>query len=288
MTIAVGIRAYNGIVIAADSEESWDIFKFDQGKIKTAYHHDESSGKPKTCSCAITGSGASGYLKAIQDRLATTVIDTDAAVELEELRQLIEKDLSGFYNQHVIPFSADPFRDRTDFGLILGASNSRGHELWSTDLSTVTRERAITSGIGGPYARVVLDRILQAGEAIDVSTAAIMAAYAIFGAKETTGGCGKHTHLICLQKGRMVGISEAVMAEIESLFKEHFEIEKQLFHLIFGDSTAKWRNTHANSVRQQMNRIKAGISERVQAGPQPIEVSISPAPSKNAKDSSNC
>jgi 20S proteasome alpha/beta subunit len=54
MTIAVGMLANGGIVLAADTEQSWGLLKTGRRKVRSAMHNG---------GMVVAGSGSQGYIE---------------------------------------------------------------------------------------------------------------------------------------------------------------------------------------------------------------------------------
>src|SRR5271166_5047297 len=98
MTIAVGILASDGVVIAADREEGDVYLKNDSGKVSQAF-----KGTVPIGSIAVTGSGSGPYLdevaRLITDGFCDDAVGTEATVEAR-----IRKTHRKYYKEAVLPF----------------------------------------------------------------------------------------------------------------------------------------------------------------------------------------
>src|SRR5438132_1411166 len=81
MTIALGILASNGVVLAADTEESYEGWKGEHGKITGVGAQATKGGN---C-CLITGAGDALYIDAIARDLRELVSRNSATSTVEEL-----------------------------------------------------------------------------------------------------------------------------------------------------------------------------------------------------------
>src|SRR5262249_1584811 len=136
MTIALGLMATDGIVLAADTEISWtDGRKSEGAKIR----FDADTG------VAIAGAGDQDYINALTDDLilvmrATPGIDDD-------MRTAIENALLDFYQTHVKPQS-----DAAELmpELLIGLCRGGRSTLWRSARTTVRRTEygAIGAGAG--------------------------------------------------------------------------------------------------------------------------------------------
>lgn len=280
MTIAVGVRAHNGVVIAADSEESWDYFKFDDNKVRQVFVHHGTTKGPKTFSCSMTGSGGSHYLRAVHQHISNALITASPTAFMDDIESLIQVELIKFYDKHIVPFPSERFSALTDFDLIIGATNGLGHGLWSTELNSVTRRHGVlATGSGGSYARMVLEQLWPEKDYTDVANAAILAAFAIFCAKQSRQYCGKNTQINCLSKGRIVQVSGPEIKTLDELFGEHLRTERSLFESVFTIETKKVRPGQSAAVK----KIKDRLTDQLNTEPKKPEINIWLAPPADEK-----
>jgi hypothetical protein len=162
MTIALGIIAGEGIIVAADSEVSEDMTRISGMKV---FPFDDSTGGR----IIITGSGNVHYL----EKAAWTIgkIFKDHPKDpLDDLEAPMQAYLETFYETHIIPFTHDP----PDIALVIAAK--RGSELrgWSSQLSVLNpwTVPCAAVGIGEIHARAVLGTLVRA---CDFESAKIMA-----------------------------------------------------------------------------------------------------------------
>src|SRR5437867_2820643 len=75
MTIAIGLMAQEGLVIAADTQEGTGYaggLKADQPKVMTFVHPHV---KNERCACAISGAGDAGYIDALAQNIGQIFMD---------------------------------------------------------------------------------------------------------------------------------------------------------------------------------------------------------------------
>jgi len=127
MTIAIGMLATNGAVVAADAQESTgDYMKGAKGKMACFYAHDGGW----TESCVIAGAGNSGYVQALIEKLGQTFQAVDPKMPVYSLTKKSHPSLQSefrdcikqFYKEHIIPFAAYPERKRPDVEMLIDLS----------------------------------------------------------------------------------------------------------------------------------------------------------------------
>lgn len=230
VTIAIGMIADNGIVVAADTQETtpqW--MKTSQSKILVAHLGTQQG--PKRL-CLISGAGQAGYLDAAYLRMAETFL-ANRNLSLIETEKKLSESLEEFYKRHVIPFAQ--FSSPPELALILAAQKQLGDmfekKLWITDNNLIRQAMPfVTTGIGSTYARILLDRLWMR---CDVDTAKIIAAYVIYQVKECIDGCGKWTQIISSRDGVPErGWSYDVIEDMERLFRKYLWAEGNAFHYL--------------------------------------------------------
>lgn len=120
MTIALGILTTDGVVLAADTEHTWSYLKTSSSKLSSATGNG---------SIAITGSGTSGYLEGLSQKLSSIFVG-NPSLGIGELEKEFEAELRSFFEEHVIPFAAfatPPFCD-----LVIGVQRDNRQALWAT------------------------------------------------------------------------------------------------------------------------------------------------------------
>src|SRR5579864_1057389 len=111
MTIAVGILAADGVVIAADSQETvQNYWKGNQGKVWwSAYYGDSEKRNGRSAGvCAVACAGRAGYCDALTSRVIDVFKRTPDVVENEDVRALFEEETVKFHNVHVVPYIDPP------------------------------------------------------------------------------------------------------------------------------------------------------------------------------------
>jgi hypothetical protein len=190
MTIALGIIARDGLVVAADSEESSGYLKTDELKILTVMgSHSSGAG-------LITGAGTSDYIDALKYDIADLFLDHPELND-KALQRALGQFLKQFYEDHVIPFAVYPEDDRPDLRMLFGVHRGFHSHLFFTNRSVVGRAGPYkTIGMGSTFAKMLLDRLWRPN--LDVKSAEVLAAYVIFMAKESVESCGKFTSISTL------------------------------------------------------------------------------------------
>src|SRR5207244_127587 len=104
MTIALGLLAGDGIVLAADGQLTAGDWKLAHGKIWRSSHRVQPlDGPPVVGSLVMTGAGGIATLEAMWEALSPALHDAPA---IETLEEHLKTRLRQFYKEHIIPFTA--------------------------------------------------------------------------------------------------------------------------------------------------------------------------------------
>ena len=244
MTIAIGVLARDGLVIAADTEESDGFLKTTTSKVKlnirlqadqVAAHLPGGAVARSTAVCAVTGAGTSSLIESLGDRLVRT--GTEFADQSDDaVLGAIQSVLEPFHRDHVVPFSGWPLQERPDVSLIVGITNKTQNRLYSTERTLARKCAPVAAvGIGGMMAHSLLRRLGPRIGSMDLSAddAVSLVAYVLFQVKESVPGCGKLTEMTVLMNGRQIDIPWIVLRNMETVFIRHARLEARAIRYAF-------------------------------------------------------
>lgn len=222
MTIALGILAADGIVIAADTQET----------IGPTKAHGEKVSISVTAKgvIAVTGAGSAGHL----DAMAQQVQKDFRQSRDSDLERVIRDSFGRFYAQHVFPLY--PFDKRfpdPDLWAIIGI-DSGGRRLILANEQTAMRQcrRFVAVGAGQEQASIILGRTFIPD--LPIRRAALLAAYTIYSVKEHVEGCGKNTEVYMLQGGTCSTFWHWDQEELDKQFKQYSGVEMVMLHHVLG------------------------------------------------------
>jgi hypothetical protein len=200
MTIAIGIKAQDGLVVGADSEESTGFLKSTQQKLLPLFIGMQlgSDGHPPTGVCVFTGAGDGGYIDAITEELMEVMFDQ--TLQGVAVKKALGKRLKEFYKENVIPFGAFPENDRPSMELLIAVQKVQG-ALYVTDRTTIRSAMPYCAvGIGRTFAKNILDVLWRPSPAKQI---AALAVYVLGMVKENIEGCGKFSSVMILHDWMM-------------------------------------------------------------------------------------
>jgi 20S proteasome alpha/beta subunit len=220
MTIAVGFKCSNGVVIATDSQYSLDISKTRGQKIfpipTNGYY-----------ALTIGGAGGSDHIK-----WAVSEIERSLAREIgashtssTEIREIVESVLIRSYRDHVNP-APEEDRNFLEYGLLVGIWTPEERALLfrssRTTLARVENPNSTTIGQGSYLSAYILHALFERTWLLTVDEASSVSAYIVQMAKEFVDFCGGSTFVRVLDdKGHDVRLGED---EVENAIEHYSEL----------------------------------------------------------------
>jgi 20S proteasome alpha/beta subunit len=231
MTICLGMVAHDGIVIAADAEESDSYFKRSQQKIMT-WQTASSGGTHTPAGCVMTGAGDAGFIDAFIYDLMKSV---GQIKNIPEFESYFKKRLEAFYSKHVLPFST--INPDYDFKIIAGVYFGYMTSLFVTYKSTVRHGAPYTAiGVGDSFALSMMDNII---DFTSVSRSELLAANVITSTKGSIPGCGKYTDVVT--------IHNAVTPGRENEGPSHLEHPSQIISRVPWQKIHRWEDSFSRN-----------------------------------------
>lgn len=203
MTIALGVLASNGVVLAADTEMSWgDARKTEGSKIVVI----ENAG------LAIAGAGDGGFIDALSQELQHTIVRSTSD-KISDIGRAIQANLVRFYREHILPWN-DP---QLDVSLLIALERGERRVLWVTHKTTLRPSVCAAIGMGSAEADSLLVQLfgLTKTPYIDIAVAQATAAYIAYVVKDRVPGCGKNTDIVRLWQGKAEQLSKATVGLFE-------------------------------------------------------------------------
>jgi hypothetical protein len=264
MTIALGIIGSNGIVLAADTEESIQGYmKRHQTKILSGFHHATEGGPRKELPMvAVSGAGDSHYLDVINEKMVDAVLTTRKPF-LPDVQPELEETVKKFYDDHIIPFAAFPANERPEISLIVAAAAPNQAVLWTTSKNVVKKcQRFAAVGIGAFYAETLLNRLY--GQ-FDAGVASALATFVMLQVKEHVPDCGKETQLVCIRQGEIRMSYFRDVRDLEDAFRTYQTIEMEALHYAIGgldESVRKDLRRHIPQSRKAIMQLTSQMLKR--------------------------
>ena len=231
MTIALGVMASDGIVVAADTQATYPPdWKMSRGKLWPGFRLGADD---LHCSCLVTGAGTGLTIGSLAQRLHAR-FKADRSLYPDTLQPSFTEVLEDYYARHVIPFAAFPEPERAGADLLIAATHPRRVDtlLVSSGSEFVAQSFYAAIGIGGAFAQTLLDRFYHL-PALNTW----LVAYVMFQVKESVDGCGKKTDICCVRNGTFAVIPRPRTEALEAVMREHvFPLEPLVFRHLVGAS----------------------------------------------------
>jgi 20S proteasome alpha/beta subunit len=263
MTIALGILATDGVVLAADSQMTVPgFFKLDQGKVAftTRRTIDPPSG-PSTL--IVSGAGAETSLQYLGGQLLNWFGEPSPVPSPSEIDSELRKQVLEFHEHHVTPHGAGTL----DVWMIVAALSGNERTLWITDKSACLRQSMFGAvGIGAMYARSLLGRMYAP---MDTVRAVLLASFVISQVKQLIDGCGNGTDIVGIKSNKLYYVDRQTTRRLEDLFQQRYSrLEAGLLYEIFGGHIG-W-STHPKKVSAETRSIRREVERIIKLIEHPI------------------
>jgi hypothetical protein len=227
VTIVIGLLAEDGIVVAADTQETIGSMKIDESKVLVA---NKGTKRQKAGALIVSGAGDGGYLDTINQEICDCFLSNKW--DKKSFTNSIKRQLKQFHADHIIPFSMLPSHERPELSLVLGGQIGTNLLLLESDRSTIRPCRNYAAvGIGHTHARAMLRRYWVK---LNTVKAASLAAYIMFNVKNNVDGCGNETQIVILKDGHAEYLSDRNIFMLEHSFREYQADEVLMLHFALG------------------------------------------------------
>jgi len=244
MTLALGLLAHGGAVIAADREQGHGTLKADQGKISAAWIRDRGH-------LAISGAGNGPYLDSFAASFMEWFKNDATQFESAKFQEEFETKNYEFYQKFVLPFS--PYEEAVDYELIacfypaasaeeiafaakIGATPGRHPALWTSHKLTVLKEEPFAAvGFGATTAKALLSKFWV--PLLPLEVAVNLAAYVAYQVKQTVKDVGLETDILLIRQTTLpTYVDRDEIAAMEAKFTDYRRTEREnLYYCLGGD-----------------------------------------------------
>jgi 20S proteasome alpha/beta subunit len=249
LTIALGLVAHDGVVIAADRQSTEGGHKKPQRKIESLWALSVGA-------LLVSGAGTASYIETMTQRLRFAFGTTQSRDSADGMTEEFRAVHSAFYSEAVLPFAPYEFQQRPDYELLFGCSTDKRHLLWYSEkltLNQVDGFRAV--GVGASAAEALLSKFYVTNLPLKVAIA--LAAYVVYEVKNSVEQCGFETDVLFTQSGMPPArVSPEPLKEMEEAFLRFRLVERdELFQFIGGGSVPRARNAKKwNKLRRDLRK----------------------------------
>ena len=223
MTIAAGFICSDGVVTAADTQESITGFmKGNTQKILTVTTPDWQ--------CSITGAGYSDYVEMAKQKLFFSPSengDHPASHNDSGILDYIEKRAIEIFKTNFAPLAVYPEQERPVAELLISAQlvNGRGTIIrWNGAATTRHQDRAF-AGNGALLAANLADKLLSVERKLSMREMSGLAIFMLKEVKASIDGCGGNTDVLLIGGNGEYG--HLATAEVRRAEEQYEELEKR-------------------------------------------------------------
>jgi|SRR5579872_401873 len=263
MTIALGLIAHDGVVIAADRQETEGDFKKDQRKIESLYSSSIGG-------LLVAGAGNGPYIDAVTTKLqfcwGQKAWDWDETSEMtEKFREVHSK----FYSEAVLPFASYPWNERPDYEVLFGCTVKKHNCLWYSHKLTLNEAQGYRAvGVGASTAESLLKKFYVSRLPLPVAIS--LAAYVIYQVKNSIDQCGFETDVMFTEDQQPPSfVGAPLMQEMEDAFAKFRLLERDdLYKCIGGDMVPPNRDAKGwNKLRRDLAKTFDGFYDAFKKRP---------------------
>lgn len=261
VTIAVGVLAGNSIVLAADTEHTYEGGEIKGNDTKIIGGESRDQDGRLLSAVGIVGAGYTDYVNSFRMPLLHYLMNDvgrGPIFDQTAVQHEIETRLKGFYERHVMPFL--PYDRSVEFDLLIGVC-LRGVRMLVASNKTAVREvvGAECIGVGRSYGTGIINNFPLNG---DVATAVMQACYTVQLVKDTVKDCGRSTQIICLTQHGTVYIPDGIIQELEAIVMHHSQWRTLLLQHLFSGFEI---DMSLNGEKKTFARLRQSINDTISA-----------------------
>lgn len=260
MTIALGLLASDGVVIAADTEISTSgEVKGKDTKLVAATQ--QIYGSQTHAAIGVAGAGSWGYFQGARLKVLEIILNalgTDPGITDARMDSHLSQYMQDFYVKHVQPFQKQ--KNPPDLQILAGVWNRGRPTLWSSEKNMPYQSLDFDAiGIGGTFARTVLNGYYRR---MPVDSAALLAIYVMMLVKENVASCGQESQLIVFREGvDKYYVPGELLKECERVFEDHYvPSQTKLMHFAVGLSNDE-SVLGLHRIRDECDKLRQAIRD---------------------------
>jgi 20S proteasome alpha/beta subunit len=256
MTIAMGIRASDGIVIAADREEGDGYLTNERGKILQTFR-----GRNPVGWIGIAGAGDGPAIDEVT-KLLTDAFCADAERSADELKAALCNEHRAYYKKTILPFARHSQLERPDYSLLIGCLEGGGGKslFFTSRLSFNESNDYEAISVGATVANNWLGRLY---DYMPVSRAIRLAAYVVYQVKNSVSGCGLGTDIIGLKRDEVLArVNPDLIRRWEAAFRYYPSLERNIFSYCIGvkpESSLLRTKPDLESIKLSIEKIRQSL-----------------------------
>jgi hypothetical protein len=251
MTIALGLIADSGIVLAADRQETEGEQKKDQRKVDSVWIVPRGA-------LLVAGAGNGPCIDSVSLRLQECFAEATVRPDEHDEPNLTEKFAAvhrAFYSDNVLPFAQYQPHERPDYELLIGSSLHGQHLLWSSHKLTMNPSQGYRAvGIGASTAESFLNKFYA--RRLPLKVAISLAVFVAYQVKNSVEGCGFGTDLLFTKDDVPHVVEPQEVQKMEDAFMKFRAVERDnLYQCIGGGVVPANRDTKGwNKLRRDLRK----------------------------------
>ncbi|HLZ92024.1 MAG TPA: hypothetical protein VKQ28_09935 [Candidatus Acidoferrum sp.] len=252
MTVIIGQLHHDGVILAADMEET--------SSMKRMVSKLPSCTNVHKGSMIIGGAGPACYIDDITQQLLGHFANLTSP-NWPDLEDHIRTRIKEYYNNFILRWPSPEERRNEEFSLLIGTTlyqnNNFVHRLWTSEKGTLrhtARHHAI--GIGADYANILLDEIPWAGSLL---FHVLLTIYILKRVKRHALYVGKESQVAHMTR-KTVYVSEPLIERAEELFTKYDDAAIRTFVTTIMDKS-QWEGFDNDADKTTLTSVQSLRSE---------------------------
>lgn len=254
MTVAVGFKCDDGVILSTDSQYTMGAAKTDGPKIFICADTADFA-------VAVAGAGRIAFMKRAVEKIEDSLLGLKSPTH-KEIRLKVEESLVQFHKDYIYPMPADK-QEKARFELIVGVwSSNGGFQLLKTEETTVDVVKDNYCSIGWGFYVTDYALNLMASWEHSVEGAKLVAAICVKAAKDHVDYCGGDTRMIAVHDTPPFCIERILASEIKDIEDYASELTETLRMIISAlDIKAESSSDDAEYLDAVTNSLKGRMAE---------------------------
>ena len=275
MTVALGFHCTDGVVLAADSEISNNVMKY-QGDKAWIYKYP-SDAERFELQVGIVGAGDASFIQYAAERIDASLgdeIQKRTRLTMAQVNSVIQGVVNELHHTHLYPVPPTHDQPRVELiiGIWLGDTRNRLAKTYLTAMTKVWNYDAV--GIGSALANFIIKRFY--GGRVTVSQAVFIATQVLMHVKDNVPACGGQSKVIAMFKRGDVGfIRSDTISDHEGFLKD---FDGAIAPVFFGgtDETLSDQafNQHVDALSTELKALRRVANVKASAAQVSADVTV--------------
>jgi 20S proteasome alpha/beta subunit len=250
MTVVVGVRFDENVILAADREENDTYLRYSIQKIKRFKF-------PNSLLAGIAGDGDAHFIEYSTDKLKS-YIASHPKLTIPKVGQTIEKILKSVFEEHIFASNLQA-SERRDFGLVAAFNHNGKSIVFKTQQAApVEILDFTTSGYGSSYAEILLQRLWGT---LTLHSAVLLCLHVVQQTKKHVCTVGGGTDIVILKSdGKSATLTPALTKPLEEMLEKlDYQFDGAFFSALYGGD---WYRDH-EGFRDKVATIRGEIENEL-------------------------